>query len=249
MKFRKILLIVGIAVLISVFAINTSFGASSEKITKFDAKEVNVYNEKVSTITKISRFDNNYSGCEGFKVNIKSKYRDNYKIKTVKAKIFQYNDGELTKSYYKTYNFKNKNTVYFKLPKFNSTKSYYLDKMTIFYKTKSNFKKESSKLFGKYSSKSSVIKFYGKKSNILLKEKGHIEYPAMGAWPVTTYQNFQIKTKNPKYKINNVKIVYYNVAGIDSFKTIKGHGKNKLNYRSYERMEAISVGDFIVKYY
>jgi len=163
MKFTKFLLIIGIITLMSAFVVNTSYAANSEKITKFDCKEINVYNKKIVSIQKVSNFNEEKSSVY-FKISVKNLFKNKYKIKSVQVKISEYNTNEYieTKTYNKTYEYKKKDIVHIKLPNSNNIKYYSMDKITIFYKTKSKFKNESTK-FQKQCSSSSIKTFKGKR--------------------------------------------------------------------------------------
>jgi hypothetical protein len=50
MNNRKLLLIMGIAAIMLIFTVGTSFAASSEKLYYSDTKEVMVYNQKIVTV-------------------------------------------------------------------------------------------------------------------------------------------------------------------------------------------------------
>lgn len=248
MKFKKLVLILGILAVVSVFTISTGFAASSEKITGFNSNQSITYDYKIIKISHVFKSPSDGKDSEYFRINVKKAYQNKYKIKSVKAKISVYDDYEITKTYYKTYNIKNKNKAYIKLPNSNGTNWYNIEKITVFYKTKSKIKNESTK-FQKYATFKSTTKFNGINSNIVLKEKGYYKWTAMGEQPYTTYQHFQIKTKNKKYKIKSVKVSYYNRAGFDSSKNLKGYGKSKLSFKFYDTNYEIFVGAFVIKYY
>jgi hypothetical protein len=108
--------------------------------------------------------------------------------------------------------------------------------MTINYQTKSNIKKESTRLVTTGKNK---VTYYsngvGKKSKITVKKTGYVDATNGFSTYIIKNQKVNIKTTNKKYKIKTVQLIYrdmgdkvsktttFNVNGKTSFtKTIKG---------------------------
>jgi len=249
MKGKKFLAIIGITALVLFFALNTSFAASSEKINPGHSKNLDVFDKKVVTITQVSTYhDESYSNY--FRINIKKAFQNKYKIKSVQAKISEIegNKNNLKiRRYTETHVFKNKDSVIVKIPDSNDTKSYQMDKITIFYQTKSKIKNESEK-FTKQGTTFWETNFKGKKANIVLKEKFHVDLSSKDGRSVITSQNFKIKTINSKDKIKSVKINYYNSKGFINSKTVKGNGKSVFNFNLKDKLIETGVGEIVVNY-
>jgi hypothetical protein len=133
-----------------------------------------------------------------------------------------------------------------KIPSSNNGTWYFLNKITILYQTKAKLKNEST-IFQQPGSTHQIIIYKGKKVNVVVKEKGYIQYPQMTSWTVITYQHFKVNTLNSKDKIKSVKIIYYDVKGLKSAKTIKGYGKSSLSFKFYD-IQARSIYDIVVRY-
>jgi len=246
MKFSKILLIVGVVTLVFAFAMSTSFAVSSEKITKYKMYGENSYNKKIVTIDE-SYFlrERGDDAISSYKINIKNKYKNKYKIKSVNMTYMHYNEKTgFTKYIYKNYNGKNKNTIKIK----GSQKNLYPQKMNINYYTKSKIKKESYKPHSNYNWKTTTY-FYGNKSNVKLSEKGYYKLNLDPDGERTTYKKFKVSTKNKKFKIKKVQAVYYDATGVNSIKTYKSYGKNSLTIKTNEKTFWIWIGEFRVFYY
>ncbi|MGL4669755.1 MAG: hypothetical protein ACRCVG_04065 [Methanobacteriaceae archaeon] len=241
MKIRKIILLVVVVVFVSAMAVNTSSAASSEKLTKYNTKIVDTINKKIVTVNLVTNWNDSWERNGYYKFKIKDKYKSKFKINSIKIKYYS---AENEKYVYRTYNTKNKDVVYLKIPK-NS----FVEKITLFYKTKPKIMIESLSYKGYSSTSIATTVFNSKKVKITVKEKGYTDWSEMGGWPTTTYQNFQIKSKNTKYKIKSVKILYYSRGGLEKVKTIKGYGKTILNFKFYEKLEDISAKVFIINYY
>jgi len=240
MKFsKKILLILGIIAFVSIFLMSTSFAASSEKISKWDAKITDSFNKKVVAVNIVSNWNDSWENNEYYKFKIKKQHKNKFKINSIKLK-YQNHEG----TYIKNYNVKNKDHAYLKIPK-----KYFVKKITLNYKTKSKLKSESISYKGYKSDSSIITTFNSKKAKIHLKEKGYTVRTEMGGWPTTTYQNFKINTKSPKYKIKSVKILYYSRGNLEKVKTVNGYGKRSLNLKYYEKLYDITSKEFIIKYY
>lgn len=240
MKIKRIILIIWIIILISVFALNTSFAASNETIDKYKTHQIDTYDKKIITMDHVSEWStNNYNGKGYLTFNVKKAYKDKYKIKSIKARYYT-NDGII----YKTYNVKNKTKVILKYKN-----ELYPGKFTVNYYTKGKIKNESINIDSKHNWKSTTY-FYGKKANIVLKESGYVRMvPNWGGVPVTNYQKFKVITKSKKYKIKMVKTFFFGMAGVDLVKTYKGYGKTKLTNRIYGTYEVTSIGAFRMYYY
>lgn len=169
MKFKKIVLILAIIALVSTLAINTSFAASNEKITKWKMHATNTYTKEIVTIYEIYVMDDDYNSKSTYKIMIKKKYQNKFKIKSVNITYKYYGaDYELDETIHKTYNGKKKNSITIK----DSMKNLDLEKIAIEYYTKAKPKIESTNLLMNFNWKSTT-QYYGKKSNIKVFEKGY----------------------------------------------------------------------------
>lgn len=222
MNIKKLLLIVGIFVFIFAFTLNTSFAATSEKLSESKSHSIITYDKKISKIEidsiRYYGFYNGYEYTKNCKINIKDSYKNKYKIKSIDIK---YQDNNYN-SKVKRFNVYNKNSFLI-IPKNGIS----IEKISINYKTKGKVKKETTNFMMDNSWKKTTY-FKGKKSNIKLIQKGYTEMVLWEDWSTTTYQNFQIKTKNKKYKIKKVKLRYHSSENIEhknKGKTFKGNGK------------------------
>ncbi|KZX15214.1 hypothetical protein MBCUT_16740 [Methanobrevibacter cuticularis] len=248
MKFSKILLILGIIALLSAFAMSTSFAISSEKITKYKLYSNSTYNKKIVTIDELSISNHNDNvKLKYYNINIKKKYQNKYKLKSVNITYTYHKENWESVKVHKNYNAKNKNTIKIK----GSPKYYYVD-ITINYYTKSKIKKESISLPYNSHKWKGTFYYYGKKSNIKLYEAKNITETQYLTAVDITYEKFKVTTKNKKYKIKEVKVVYYDFYGVNSIKTYKGHGKNSLTIEpKFPKKLGIfgGLGEFIIVYY
>lgn len=63
-------------------------------------------------------------------------------------------------------------------------------------------------------------------------------------WDTTTYQKFQVKIKNKKYKIKKVKLIYYSFDDIEDRSKIKIFNENRKSHmliRLYETFEGLYI--------
>lgn len=248
MKFSKFLLIMGITTLLLVCIINTSFAASSEHVTKYKQYKWENCNKKIITINHFEVSDENYDSKSSYKINIKKYCKNKYKIKSVNLKYGLYDDTEFSGYFYKNYTIKNKNSITIKDPK----KNMYLIKATVKYHTKNKLNKESFYFHPSGKWKRTVY-YYGAKFKGSLREKGYIkkEYGCdggIGYGYAATTNKLKISTKNTKYKIDKVKLLF--VGGhadtLERTKTYKAYGKNRLTVNSYGNYEASWLADFRV---
>lgn len=241
MKHNKLLLLALIVFFVSIIAINTSFAAGNETITKFKSYQVEKFNTKIVDVEEASIRDSNHKKDKYYyKFSIKDKFKNKYKIKSIKIKYG--NDYGYYK--YKTYNVKNK--LNFTLKPSNG----YYSKLIINFHTKSKIKNVSVDFVSKNTRGKwkSLTRLYGKKANIVLREKGYSEYWGMGSSTITS-QKFKITTKNPRYKLKSVKSFYFSAGGIEMVNTYNGNWKNSLTVQINEKYSGISLDAFKVYYY
>ncbi|KZX14861.1 hypothetical protein [Methanobrevibacter curvatus] len=249
MKFSRLLLIIGIVVLVSVFAMSTSFAASkksesiySDKISQYISEDS--YKTKISEIKKtdiVSVKKGGYTRKGNFKISVKNSFKNKYKIKSVTVVYkHRYTDDimdEVEKKVYKTYKPKNKKILAIKDLSASESLGYEFVKIIINYKTSKKMKQETTYL-KKYYKYKSTTKYTGKTA--IVKDI-----------TVSTTKNFvhtiKVKTTNFKYKIKTFKVIFHNY--IDIIGTIYGHGKNSLVVKGPMHYDPRSEGDFEITYY
>lgn len=107
---------------------NVGFAANNETITKFKSYQVKKYDKKIINADKIFMGSDNYKKDKCYhKINIKEKFRNKYKIKSIKLKYLGNYDFK-----YKTYNVRNKSKFTLK-----TSDSIYTPKLIVKFKTKS----------------------------------------------------------------------------------------------------------------
>ena len=239
MKIKRIILIMGILAFITIFALNASFAASNETIDKFKTQQVDTYNKKIITVDYVSKYtDKNYNFNAYLTFSVKKTYKSKYKIKSIKAQYYtQY--GTITKSYA----IKNKTKV-----RLNFKNGIFDGNFTVSYYTKGKIKNETVNMESKHKWKGTTY-FYGKKSNINLKDSGYVTYSPQGAWYVTDYQKFTTTTKSKKYKLKTIKAFFFNPGGIELVKTYNAYGKNKLTTEIPGTYPPLGIGAFKIYYY
>ncbi|MCL2687015.1 MAG: hypothetical protein FWE58_00565 [Methanobrevibacter sp.] len=250
MNIKKILIIVLFLLILASTTIGASYAASNEKINLSFAKNTAIFDKKIVSIDEIMIYDKKNDFKYAYKVNIKKANQNKYNIKSVKCKYSVYNDTtDKYDTIVKTYNGKNKTSLNIK-----PIKDYKSVSMTINYQTKSEIKKESLK-FAFYNGKITKVKYdskgLGKRSNIIVKEKGYYYTKGQGI-PIITYIKFNIKTTNKKYKIKTVKLIYRNISDKIS-KTTTFNGKGKTTFTKVIKGEFIAVDtsltEFKITYY
>jgi hypothetical protein len=248
MKFRKILLILGIVSLASVFVINASFAASSEKLSIYKSSSSATIDKKVSTIQEVSTINNgNGNGTykEYCKISIKKAYQKKYKIKSVNIRYSVYDNktSEFKNYIYRNYTVNNKNNFVINT-KINDYTS--IDKLTVNYQTNGKIKKESTSSYyskGELKFNSYLISI---KANANMIQKISINGKNVNPFTVK-YQKLKVVTKSKQYKIRSIKLSLVNMKNNKiSYKTFKGYGKNNLKLQLYQNQ---FVQDIKVYYY
>ena len=210
MNIKKILIILLFLLILTNITIGTSYAVSNEKIKIFNYKNTETFDKKIVSIDEITVSGKKYEQNVSYKINIKKANQQKYKIQSVKCEYSFWNSKTYKdETVYKTYDGKNKTSLTIKQPK-----DYYIELMTINYQTKTDIKKESTKLqatgINKIRFDSSVV---GKKAKIILQEKGYGNYTSGFAVYPITYQKFNIKTINEKYKIKTIQVIYRDMTG------------------------------------
>lgn len=258
MKFSKILFIICIIALVSVFTMNVGFAASNEKITKYkeyqwDKHDTKIVNINCYTINVKDSKSYYIKSKSSYKINIKKPYKNNYKINSINVKYAVYgkNTYDFKKYIYKNITLKNKNSVTIK----DKNADTRIEKITINYNTKSKIKKESPNLWEPKGNWKRVVYFYGNKSKAILKENGYMkrgQYGCDGSYSYAyspTNQKLKVSTTNNKYKIDKVKLIFYgHVDNIEGTTTHKAYGKNSLLIKSYGKHNGKYLGDFRIYY-
>jgi len=227
MNIKKILIIFLFALILANIAIGASY-AATEKIHPSTYKEIETFDKsKIVSIDKISVYVKKGVDDSYYKINIKKANKAKYKIQSVTCKYSFWNDDtDKAEIIYKTYDGKNKTSLTIKQPE----DYYFLKSMTINYQTKSSIKKESAKLQGSTGT-TKVVSYSnktGKKAKITLTEKGYNINKGQGN-RILTYQKFNIKTTNKKYKIKTVQLVYRDIMDkVTKTLTFNGKGKTSL---------------------
>ncbi len=243
MKFRKILLVLGIVALASVFVMNASFAASSEKLSVYKGYYSFINDKKVSTIEQVVTF-NNESSKQYYKINIKKTYQKKYKIKSVNIKyaVFDNKTDEFKNYIYKNYTANNKNSFVIN-PLINEWISF--DKLTVNYQTKEKIKKESVSFSSKPELKYNIY-FTSNKANAQVFQKIYIKNGIKYPFAVK-YQKLKVLTKSNKYKIKSIKLTLATMKNHKiSYKTLKGYGKNSFKLQLYQNK---LIQDIKVYYY
>lgn len=261
MKLNKILLILAIFAIISVFGMGTSFAASNETIDESNGIYTLNYKNKVINICETFEWDADEGIDEHYyAVGIKKAYNKKNKIKSINVKysVFEMETGKFKKYVNKKYITVKNNKITFKHPTSNNY-IYYIDKLTVKYKVKTKTKSESSTMSNTLSNRWKNTQYLnGKKSNVVLEGTGYGS-PRHGHYK-TINQKLTIQTKNKKHKIKSVDCLSWGI-GSDSKegnyirnggyhtvtkKTFKGNGKNSQTIKLDGTME---YGQLIVYYY
>ena len=239
-KIKKIILIGVIFVLIAVFTANATFAASNETINNYKIHQINTYDKNIIKADYVSEWGKKLDEKSYLDINIKTAYKNKYKIKSIRVRCYNEKLGTV----YKTYNIKNKVKI-----KLNFKSGVYLNSFTVSYYTKGKIKNETINLESRSKWKSTTH-FYGKKANITLKKSGYtINTYLYGPWPMTNYQEFKITTKNKKYKIKTVKAFCFGMDSIERVNTYKGYGRNVLTVKTNKIFDGISFNAFKLYYY
>jgi hypothetical protein len=229
----------------SVFAMGVSFAANSEKIDETKGSHIITYKNKVVNINEVFVWNRDkYTDNHYYNISIKEPYNKKYKIQSVNVKYVVHNmETGTLKNVNKKYSTKKNNTITFKHPN-SYTYIYYIEKITVNYKTKTTTKSESSILSNTLSNKwKNTQHFHGTKSKIVLTGQGNGS-PRQGYYE-TTNQKLKVQTKNTKHKIKSVEclaVVSHSVSGNGNYvgnyayttlekKTFKGNGKNTMTIK------------------
>lgn len=232
MKFSKILLIIGIVALASVFVMNASFAASSEELSVYKGSGSLTTDKKVSTIIDVSKFQND-GYKEYCKINIKKAYQKKYKIKSVNIRysVIDTKTYKFKNYLYKNYTVNNKNSF---IVNVSGNDSVSFDKLTVNYQTKGKIKNESiTSSYTKGELKYNTY-FDSNKANAYLFQKVYLKNDMKDPFTVK-YQKIKVLTKNKKYKIKTIKLAFSNAkTNKISYSTFKGYGKNSLIIKLYQ---------------
>ena len=240
MNIKKILIIFLFLLILANITIDASYAVSNEKIKISNYKWVDTVDEKIVSIDIITVTDkkNNYN--VSYKINIKKANQNKYKIQSVKCKysIWNIKSGD-DETIYRTYDGKNKTSLTIKVPW--KIEDNTLESMTINYQTKNNIKKESTKLENTILTKY-YLKGIGKKSEVYYVIAGQDHGD-------TTYEKFNIKTTNKKYKIKTVQL-YYDI-GYGKTKTITFNVKGKTSFAKVIKEKFVDgyLTEFKITYY
>lgn len=253
MKFSRVLLIIGIVMLVSIFVMNISFAASkkseaiySNKISQYISEDS--YKTKISEIKRIDIFNVKKGFRKGnFKISVKKPFKNKCKINSVKILyIHTYTDWDrietVEKKVYKTYKAKNKKILTIKdlSASGNIGANYEFVKIIINYKRNKKLKQETTYLKKSYKYKATT-KYTGKTAivtDITTNWVGDLNFT----------HKIKIKTKSSKYKIKTFKVTFY-TYGAAIIGTIYGYGKTTLVVNGPKYYDPRSEGDFKITYY
>jgi hypothetical protein len=233
MKFREILLILGIVAIASVFVMNASFAASGESLSVYKDSSLGNFNKKIVSIDQVSSWKNG-TGKDYYKINIKKAYKNKYKIKSVTMGYFLNDNStyyETKDMLYKNYTGKNKNSLIIKF----SSEAISPEKLTINYYTKGKIKKETFYPYSTNADWKSTSYFTSNKANAKLTRNISIKNSIYGSSISVTHQKIKIATKNKNYKIQSVKLILLDLKKNKVVSnTFKGYGKNSLKLQLYQ---------------
>ncbi|KZX17561.1 hypothetical protein MBCUT_01760 [Methanobrevibacter cuticularis] len=249
MKFNRLLLIIGIVVLVSVFVMSTSFAASkksesiySDKISRYISEDS--YKTKISEIKKTDIINVKKGGSTkgNFKISVKDSFKNKYKIKSVTVVYkHRYTDSdimdEVERKVYKTYKSKNKKILTIRDLSSLEGIDYEFVNIVINYKTNKKLKQETTYLKKAYRYKSTTV-YIGKTAVVKDITVGNLK---------NFVHIIKVKATNSKYKIKTFKVIFYSY--IDIIGTIYGHGKNSLVVKGPMHYDPRSEGDFEITYY
>lgn len=236
---KKIFLILILLSLISILSITTSFAANSKAETFIKQKQNYINRYELN----VSRIDITLDDFEKIRITIKDDKKNYYKIKNV---VYEYTF--LEDNVTKIYNGYGKQSLTFQTWEFD-----YLNKLTINYYTSNSIKNESIYSFSDLTHlRKRNGTFNGKTAIVKNLEKGYCE---LGTNYVTTYNKFQIKTKNKKYKIKKILVkygldndIYFNSSKTYS-KSFKGNGKTKLTITTPKKYKKLYIKGLRIYYY
>ncbi|KZX10099.1 hypothetical protein [Methanobrevibacter curvatus] len=239
MKFKKTFLSVIFVAIIFIIAVNASYAVSNEVIEPYKDYSADIYQKKIISVEDIHKSvikGEKYYNTNILKIDVKSLYQKNYKIKSIKMK---FSNGKTLN--YNLSKFKKRSKINVKINLGNK----YLDKITVNYNTKGKIKNETVN-FGSNSKWKGTTYFKGKKSKIVLKESGVPVNEGQGYIKITN-RHFKIKTIGSKYYLKSITAYFIHIE-VTMVKTFNGHGMHTLT-KYIPKTHAPSIGAFKVFYY